>query len=79
MRWTRVLRFRIWIFLLFPGVLSTVVLMGGSAQSPSADQDVDFVRDIRPIFGANCNQCHGAGQSVNGLRLDTRDGKRTWS
>ena len=47
--------------------------MGGSAPSPSADQDVDFVRDIRPILEANCNQCHGADQSMNGLRLDTRE------
>ena len=29
--------------------------------------------DIRPILEANCNQCHGAGQSMNGLRLDTRE------
>ena len=73
MQQTRVLRFRIWILLLFPGVLSTVVLMGGSAPSPSADLDVDFARDIRTILEANCNQCHGAGQSMNGLRLDTRE------
>ena len=73
MRWTRVLRFRIWILLLFPGVLSTVVLLSGSAPSPSADRDVDFARDIRPILEANCNQCHGADQSMNGLRLDTRE------
>ncbi len=58
---------------MFPGVWSTVALMSGSAPSPSADQDVDFARDIRPILEANCNQCHGAGQSMNGLRLDTRE------
>ncbi len=73
MHWTRVLQFRIWIFLLFPGVLSTVALMSATAPSPSADQDVDFARDIRPTLEANCNQCHGADQSMNGLRLDTRE------
>ena len=53
--------------------MSTVALLSGSAPSPSADRDVDFARDIRPILEANCNQCHGADQSMNGLRLDTRE------
>ena len=73
MFWTPVRRFQTWAPLLFLGCLSTVALMGGSAPSPSSDRDVDFARDIRPILEANCNQCHGADQSMNGLRLDTRE------
>ena len=49
MHWTRVLQFRIWIFLLFPGVLSTVALMSGSAPSPSADPG----RRLRPGHSAH--------------------------
>ena len=68
-----VLRFRNWIFLFFLSGLSTVALMSGSGPSPSADRDLDFARDIRPILEDNCNQCHGADRSMNGLRLDTRE------
>ncbi|MCY3777020.1 MAG: PSD1 and planctomycete cytochrome C domain-containing protein, partial [Candidatus Aminicenantes bacterium] len=73
MRWTPVRQLQTWVLLCILSVLSTDALMSGSAPSPSADQDVDFARDIRPIFEANCNQCHGADQSMNGLRLDTRE------
>lgn len=73
MRWVRVLRYRNLIFLFVLSGLCTVGLIRGSEPSPSADRDVDFARDIRPILEANCNQCHGAGQSMNGLRLDTRE------
>ena len=68
-----VLRFRNWIFLFFFSSLSTIALMSGSGPSPSEDRDLDFARDIRPILEANCNQCHGMDQSMNGLRLDTRE------
>ncbi|MBS1810565.1 MAG: PSD1 domain-containing protein [Acidobacteria bacterium] len=33
---------------------------------------VDFVRDIQPIFKANCEKCHGATKSSGYLRLDAR-------
>ena len=68
-----VLRFRNWIFLFLLSGLSTIALMSGSGPFPSADRDLDFARDIRPILEANCNQCHGTSQSMNGLRLDTRE------
>ena len=32
-------------------------------------QKVDFIRDIQPIFQANCNQCHGTGKVQTQLRL----------
>ena len=34
--------------------------------------DVDFHRDIEPLFRAHCYLCHGPKQQMNGLRLDRR-------
>ena len=73
MLWTPVRRLQTWITLFVLGCLSTVALLSGSAPSPSADRNVDFARDIRPILETKCNQCHGVDQSMNGLRLDTRE------
>ena len=40
-----------------------------SAQTP---ENVDFVRDVQPIFRQNCYGCHGPRQQNNNLRLDRR-------
>ena len=32
--------------------------------------DVDYVRDVRPILQAKCAACHGAIRQKSGLRLD---------
>ena len=32
-------------------------------------QKVDFIRDIQPVFQANCYQCHGSGKGQSQLRL----------
>jgi hypothetical protein len=34
---------------------------------------IDFVHDVRPIFEANCYDCHGPVKQKSGLRLDIRD------
>lgn len=34
--------------------------------------DVDFVRDVRPIFEKHCDECHGAKKQKSGLRLDVK-------
>lgn len=34
--------------------------------------EVDFVRDIQPIFEENCIRCHGEKKDKGGLRLDAR-------
>ena len=34
--------------------------------------DVDFVRDVRPIFEKHCYECHGAKKQKSGLRLDVK-------
>jgi len=39
---------------------------------PPATGDVDFTRDIQPLFAANCVKCHGPTKQMADLRLDTR-------
>ena len=36
-------------------------------------KNVDFVRDVQPIFEQHCSACHGPKQHLAGLRLDDRD------
>lgn len=38
----------------------------------AAAADVDFTRDIEPIFREKCYSCHGPGQQLGQLRLDSR-------
>ena len=39
---------------------------------PAALREIDFVRDIQPIFRARCHACHDAGKQRGGLRLDQK-------
>ncbi|MEO8660901.1 MAG: DUF1553 domain-containing protein [Bryobacteraceae bacterium] len=36
-------------------------------------RNIDFVRDVQPIFSASCGPCHGAKQQMAQLRLDARN------
>ena len=40
--------------------------------SLAARADVDFARDVQPLFEKHCYECHGAKQQKNGFRLDRR-------
>jgi predicted CXXCH cytochrome family protein len=40
---------------------------------PSAQVKVDFARDIKPMFEARCNSCHGPERSKSKFRLDNRE------
>ncbi len=40
---------------------------------PPASGQVDFARDIKPIFEASCVKCHGRGKDKGGFKLDTRE------
>lgn len=42
-----------------------------AAQKPPAAADVDFNRDIAPIFQAKCVQCHNSNVAQGKLRLDS--------
>src|SRR5207302_4325272 len=34
--------------------------------------EIDFGRDVQPLFRAHCIDCHGATEPKNGFRLDRR-------
>ena len=40
--------------------------------SLTAHAEVDFARDVQPLFEKHCYECHGAKQQKNGFRLDRR-------
>src|SRR5262245_10196111 len=42
-----------------------------SPQSSRSAQQIDFTRDIQPIFAQACYQCHGAKKAMAQLRLDS--------
>src|SRR5579864_8428348 len=51
-------------------LLACVLGLTATAERLCADQ-VDYVRDIKPIFAKHCNLCHSAKKPKAGLRLDT--------
>jgi len=44
-----------------------------SALRADGAENVDFARDVKPIFDAHCITCHGPNQQKSGFRLDSRD------
>jgi mono/diheme cytochrome c family protein len=40
---------------------------------PPAQENVDFSRDIKPIFEASCVKCHGRGKNKGGFSLENRE------
>lgn len=62
------------------GILAAVTLLTGHAwgmQSavipPAAKREVDFAKDVQPLFKEHCHKCHGSARQEAGLRLDRRD------
>jgi hypothetical protein len=39
---------------------------------PPATREIDFKKDIKPIFEASCIKCHGRGKDKGGLAIDNR-------
>ena len=39
--------------------------------APGIAAQVDYIRDVKPIFAQTCYRCHGASQHKGGLRMDT--------
>src|SRR5581483_1812428 len=59
------------------GVLSSLALSGIALLTCEpllrAQEKIDFVRDIQPIFAKSCQSCHGPKTQMGGLRLDAKD------
>jgi hypothetical protein len=58
---------------LIAGRLAAVELGDESKLPPAASVQVDFDREIKPIFEAKCYQCHGAERPKSHFRLDDRE------
>ncbi|HEY2588659.1 MAG TPA: DUF1549 domain-containing protein [Tepidisphaeraceae bacterium] len=43
------------------------------ALPPPADHQVDFVKEIKPLFEASCIQCHAMGKDKGGFSIETRE------
>ena len=58
--------------LLAAAVAGLTLAAVGRAAEPAGEQpgDVDYLRDVKPIFVAKCIKCHGPDKHENGLRLD---------
>ncbi len=55
------------------GVLNAVLGADNSnTLPPAATREVDFVRDIQPIFKSRCYSCHDGAKQRGGLRLDVK-------
>lgn len=39
----------------------------------SAQKDITYAKDIKPLFEASCFRCHGEKEKKGGLRLDSRE------
>ena len=50
-------------------MMPAVVVVGAAEQQA---EQVDFARDVRPIFQDHCISCHGPQKQEAGLRLDVR-------
>jgi mono/diheme cytochrome c family protein len=60
-------------FLILFGVSNAVLAADvPNALPPAAAHDVDFVRDIQPIFKSRCYSCHDGGRQRGGFRLDVK-------
>jgi mono/diheme cytochrome c family protein len=57
---------------MIPARLAAIALACLLPPAARADDPVDFVRDVRPIFERHCLRCHGPEKRRSGLRLDLR-------
>ena len=53
-------------------VLLASLPLATQAQSPTAPQQVDYQKDVKPLLAENCYSCHGIEAQQAGLRLDLR-------
>ncbi len=51
----------------------TRFLPAQAAESPSAEAEAAFQRDVKPFFEKHCVQCHNADANIAGVRVDHLD------
>jgi len=56
---------------MFKPVVPILAILLASASFALAEE-IDFVRDVRPILQQHCYSCHGAEKQKSGLRLDIK-------
>ncbi|MEX2169860.1 MAG: DUF1553 domain-containing protein [Pirellulales bacterium] len=57
-----------WQILLIATLPAARIILGGTA---AADEQVDYLQQIKPVLVERCYACHGALKQESGLRLDT--------
>src|SRR5262245_15162415 len=60
------------VVLLFGGIIVVFQAWDKIAEAENAQDRVDFLRDIQPIFNASCGDCHGTKKQSGNLRLDSK-------
>ena len=56
-----------WQILLIATLSAARMILGGTA---AADEQVDYLQQIKPVLAERCYACHGALKQESGLRLD---------
>ncbi len=53
-------------------LILVMVSMVAAARLPARASDVDFDRDVRPVFGSHCIACHGGVKKAGGVSFVSR-------
>ena len=52
---------------------TAAALLLGCTVAVGEEGNVDFAREVQPIFAKRCYKCHGPGKNEGGLRLNSRE------
>jgi hypothetical protein len=61
-------------FTLYRRVALTASVIFAAAAGISADEPIDYVRQVKPLLERHCYSCHGPEKQESGLRVDSRAG-----
>jgi mono/diheme cytochrome c family protein len=50
--------------------IALTLFVGSLLAASAAGQDIDYVRDVKPLLARHCAKCHGPDKQENGLRVD---------
>src|ERR1051325_884406 len=56
-----------------PALAATLTSEQIAQLPPPANHQIDFSKEIKPIFEASCIKCHGRGKDKGGFAIDTRE------